>query len=173
MEISMSLPLSIAPQCRSLSTTTMGSKLLEKKRKARIEEPESEDELAEGAFDGVLSQSDDDEFDNVNSDEENEDDEHEDASEGSEDEDDDDALLSDDIPSDVDHDDAMAKLVQDTEDVEITEPGVDPKRKGDDDDGRNYRIEKDANGNERYVYEFVSRSREHVIGCMLTGRHKQ
>ncbi|KAK0746107.1 NUC169 domain-containing protein [Schizothecium vesticola] len=130
----------------------MGSKLLEKKRKVRVEELESEDELAEGAFDGVLSQSDDDEFDNVNSDEENENDEHEDASE---DEDDDDALLSDDIPSDVDHDDVMSKLVKGTEDVEITEPGVDPKRNDDDDDGRNYRVEKDANGNERYVYDEI------------------
>lgn len=171
MEISIGLPLSIAPQCRSPSTNTMGSKLLEKKRKARVEEPESEDELAEGAFDGVLSQSDDDEFDNVNSDEENENDEHEDASE--DEEEDDDGLLSDDIPSDVDHDDAMAKLVKGTEDVEITEPGVDPKRMDDSDDGRNYRIEKDGNGNDRYVYEFVYRPRERVLGHMLTGRRKQ
>jgi ribosome biogenesis protein ERB1 len=126
----------------------MGSKLVERKRKSRPAEPESEDEFEGGDFDGILSQN-EDEFD-VGSDEEGE-------SEGSQSGDDDgeSAILSDDIPSDIDGEDAIGKILEEQPELEIEEPGVDPKRKEDDDANRNYRIEKDANGNERYVYEFV------------------
>jgi ribosome biogenesis protein ERB1 len=138
----------------------MGSKLVEKKRKSRIAEPESEDEFDGGDFDGILSQSEDD-FD-VGSDEGHDEDEDESESEGSQsgDNDGDSAILSDDIPSDVDGEDAIGKILEEQPELEIEEPGVDPKRKEEDDAGRNYRIEKDANGNERYVYEFVCLSRE-------------
>lgn len=137
------------------TNSTMGSKLAEKKRKTRDAEPESEDELADGAFDGVLSQS-EDEFDELSSeDEEYEEDDESGSGQSDGDEDDDDEILSDDIPSDVDGEDTIKKLLKDTEDLEIEEPGVDPKRTGEEEEERNYRIEKDANGNERYVYEFV------------------
>ncbi|KAK3328871.1 NUC169 domain-containing protein [Apodospora peruviana] len=135
----------------------MGSKSIDKKRKAppQVSESESENELADGAFDGVLSQSDDEEFEPIDTEDEEEDeDESAAGSDGSDDEDDD-ALLSDDIPSDVDDEDAIGKLLTQTEELEIEEPGVDPKRKTDGDEDRNYRIETDANGNERYVYEEI------------------
>jgi len=137
----------------------MGSKLLEKKRKAR--EPsteESDDELADGAFDGVLSQSEDEdeEFDDVISAGEDDEDESDfDGSEGEEGEGEDGSILSDDIPSDIDGEDAIGKLLKDTEEMEITEPGVDPKRKEESDEELPYRIEKDANGNDRYVYDEI------------------
>ncbi|KAK0655680.1 NUC169 domain-containing protein [Cercophora newfieldiana] len=132
----------------------MASKLVEKKRKVRVAESESEDEFAGGDFDGILSQS-EDEFD-VGSDEEHDDDE-ESANEGSrsEEDDGDSAILSDDIPSYIDGEEAMGKLIEDLPELEIEEPGVDPKRKENDDADRNYRVEKDANGNERYVYDEI------------------
>lgn len=131
----------------------MGSKLANKKRKAESSDSESENELAEGAFDGVLSASEDDldfELDDDDSDEEEESEGSEDGTDGEEE---DDALLSDDIPSDVDNEDEIGKILKETEELEIEEPGVDPKPKDNGDEDRNYRIEKDANGNERYVYE--------------------
>ena len=128
----------------------MKAKTVEKKRKARDDssDSESDDELGNGLFDGVLDAS-EDEGDYIPSDEIEEDESgsENDGSDGS-DEEDDDALLSDDIPSDNED---LSKM----EDLEIAEPGVDPKRTEADDEGRNYRIEKDANGGERYVYECV------------------
>jgi ribosome biogenesis protein ERB1 len=140
----------------------MGSKLLDKKRKSRVAESESEDELADGVFDGVLSQS-EDEFEGLESDQDrdDEDDDAESESGGdsqSDEDDGDDAILSDDIPSDVDGEDAIGKLLKEVPEPEIEIPGVDPKRKEDVEEERNYRIETDANGNERYVYELVYRS---------------
>jgi ribosome biogenesis protein ERB1 len=134
----------------------MGSKLTDKKRKSRDSDPESDDELGNGLFDGVLSQSEDEE-DYLPSDDGDEDDVEDSESEGtgaSEEEDDDD-ILSDDIPSDVDSEEAINRLVKQQGELEITEPGVDPKLPEDDGADRNYRIEKDANGGERYVYECV------------------
>jgi ribosome biogenesis protein ERB1 len=141
----------------------MGSKLADKKRKSRDSDSESDDELGNGLFDGVLSQSEDEE-DFIPSDDDEAEDEDEDESgsegtEGSEDEEDDDDILSDDIPSDVDGEEEINKLVKQQEELEITEPGVDPKPKEDDTEERNYRVEKDANGGERYVYECVMRLR--------------
>lgn len=145
----------------------MGSKITEKKRKAREPESDSEsdNELANGLFDGVLSQSEDEE-DYLPSDEgDDEVDDSESESEGfdgSEDDGEDDDILSDDIPSDVDGEEEISKLVKQQQELEITEPGVDPKRKDDDGEEKNYRIEKDANGGERYVYECVLQ-RGHTI----------
>ncbi|KAK4464897.1 ribosome biogenesis protein ERB1 [Cladorrhinum samala] len=128
----------------------MKAKTVEKKRKARDDssDSESDDELGNGLFDGVLDAS-EDEGDYIPSDEIEEDESgsENDGSDGS-DEEDDDALLSDDIPSDNED---LSKM----EDLEIAEPGVDPKRTEADDEGRNYRIEKDANGGERYVYDEI------------------
>ena len=146
----------------------MGSKLLDKKRKARVAESESDDdnELATGVnFDGVLSGSEDD-SDFVASDEEEDESDMESGSE-EDDEAEDDAILSDDIPSDLDEEDVMAKLRKQTEDIEIEEPGVDPKPKDTDDGDRNYRVETDANGGVRYVYECVPHS------CSWRGRDRR
>ncbi|KAK4162137.1 putative cytosolic ribosome biogenesis protein [Cladorrhinum sp. PSN259] len=131
----------------------MKAKTVDKKRKARdfSSDSESDDELGNGLFDGVLSASEDEE-DHIPPGEVDEDDSESenDGTEGSDEEedDDDDALLSDDIPSD---DEELSKM----EELEITEPGVDPKPKNADQEGRNYRIEKDAYGGERYVYDEI------------------
>ncbi|KAJ4297114.1 Ribosome biogenesis protein erb1 [Collariella sp. IMI 366227] len=130
----------------------MGSKFADKKRKAQQSDSESDDELGNGLFDGVLSQSEDEE-DYIPSDDDA-DESGTEGTEGSDDEEEDDGILSDDIPSDLDEDE-MSKLVKQQEELEITEPGVDPKRKDDDSEERNFRIETDANGGERYVYDEI------------------
>ncbi|KAK3300312.1 NUC169 domain-containing protein [Chaetomium fimeti] len=135
----------------------MGSKLTDKKRKSRDSDPESDDELANGLFDGILSQSEDEEA-YLPSDDGDEDDVDDSESEGtgaSGDEDEEDDILSDDIPSDVDSEEAINRLVKQQGELEITEPGVDPKRGEDDGEEKNYRVEKDANGGERYVYDEI------------------
>jgi len=139
----------------------MGSKLVEKKRKSRVADSEFDDELAEGAFDGVVSQS-EDEFDVGSDEEQDQDDESESDGSQSGDGEGDDAILSDDIPSDIDGEDVIAKIINEQPELEIEEPGVDPKRKEEDDANKNYRVETDANGNERYVYELVHRSQGRV-----------
>ncbi len=148
----------------------MAPKLTDKKRKAREPEPESDDELANGLFDGVLSQSEDEE-DFVPSDDDDVDESE--GSDGSEDEEDeeedDDGLLSDDIPSDVGGEEEISKLVRKQGQLEITEPGVDPKPREDDGEEKNYRVERDANGGERYVYEYaLQRCCCRCPGLMLT-----
>ncbi|KAK0617910.1 NUC169 domain-containing protein [Bombardia bombarda] len=132
----------------------MGSKVLDKKRKAQAPDSESDDELVDGVFDGVLSQSESDDDDFIISDgDDDEEDEDDSASEA--DEEDDEALLSDDIPSDIDDEDAVGKLLKPTREIEITEPGVDPKPLEVEDEDINYKIATDANGGERYVYEEI------------------
>ncbi|KAK3383182.1 NUC169 domain-containing protein [Lasiosphaeria ovina] len=139
----------------------MGFKSVDKKRKTQVPESESDDELAGGFFDGVLSQSEDDsDFVADDDDDDDNDDQDDSASEGSQDdeddeEDDDDALLSDDIPSDLDGEEALGKLLITDDEPEIEVPGVDPKRQDVGDEEKNYRIEKDANGGERYVYDEI------------------
>jgi ribosome biogenesis protein ERB1 len=140
----------------------MGSKLTEKKRKAREPESDSEsdNELANGLFDGVLSQSEDEEDyipsdDGADADDVDDSESESEGSDGSEVDEEDDDILSDDIPSDVDGEEEINKLVKQQRELEITEPGVDPKRKDDDGEEKNYKIERDANGGERYVYECV------------------
>src|SRR5690349_10415851 len=118
----------------------MGSKLTDKKRKSADSDPESDNELANGLFDGILSQSEDEE-DYLPSDDGDEDDVDDSESEGtgaSEGEDDDNDILSDDIPSDVDSEEAIDRLVKQQGELEITEPGVDPKRREDDGEDKNY-----------------------------------
>ncbi|KAL2165227.1 hypothetical protein VTH06DRAFT_523 [Thermothelomyces fergusii] len=143
----------------------MGSKATDKKRKSREPESESDDELGNGLFDGVLSQSEDEE-DYIPSDDGDEDDDDDES--GSEDSDasedgDEDDLLSDDIPSDDDGKTDVDELAKRQSELEITEPGVDPKPKQEEEEEeegeRNYRIEKDANGGVRYVYEYVAHLR--------------
>ncbi|KAL2199196.1 NUC169 domain-containing protein [Corynascus similis CBS 632.67] len=138
----------------------MGSKITDKKRKSKDSDSESEDELGNGLFDGVLSQSEDEE-DYLPSDDGGEDEDADESesegSDGFEDEEDEDeeGILSDDIPSDMDDEEKMDKLVKQQEELEITEPGVDPKPKEKEEEQRNYRIERDANGGERYVYDEI------------------
>ncbi len=143
----------------------MASKLADRKRKVLAAESDSEDELS-GALDldGVLSESEDDEDD---ADDSEDDDEGEGSESNQEDGEgnyeDDEALLSDDIPSDIDEEEAIRKLLTTKDETqargltpEITEPGVDPKPKmAEEDEGLNYRVETDANGGERYVYDEI------------------
>ncbi|KAK3394164.1 NUC169 domain-containing protein [Podospora didyma] len=133
----------------------MAPKIAEKKRKVEAPDPESDDELA-GRLDGVLSQSEDDSDYIFSDDDQDQDDQSESGSEGT-DGDDDEEILSDDIPSDVDGEEAMGKLlIHDAEEeLEIDEPGVDPKPKNVVEEETNYRVEKDANGGERYVYNEI------------------
>ena len=144
----------------------MAPQSTDRKRKALAKESESEDELSGNLdLEGVLSESEDDlDFEPADG----EDDSEEADSEEVDDDDDDDAaddddLLSDDIPSDVDEEEAIQKLL-DTKDEhdalrlkpEIVEPGVDPKPQDtEEDDGANYRVVKDANGGLRYVYDEI------------------
>ncbi|KAH6650826.1 NUC169 domain-containing protein [Chaetomium tenue] len=133
----------------------MGSKITDKKRKSRDSDSESDDELANGLFDGILSQSEDEEDYLPSDDDDGVEDSEDEGTGASDDDDDDDDILSDDIPSDVDSEEAINRLVKQQGELEITEPGVDPKREEDDGADRNYRIEKDANGGERYVYDEI------------------
>jgi ribosome biogenesis protein ERB1 len=149
----------------------MGSKLTDKKRKSAESDSESDDELGNGLFDGVLSQSEDEEdYLPSDGDDEDVDESESEGTEGSEDEDDEDEddILSDDIPSDVDGEEEINKLVKQQGELEITEPGVDPKPKGDDGVEKNYRVERDANGGERYVYECVLQLGRVSAWLMLT-----
>lgn len=120
----------------------------------RAEDEDSADEIGDAQLEGALSASEDEESDaepSVKGDESDESDaEKEDDSFGEE-EHDDDALHSDDIPSDEDESSFKIPPLKDGQ-----EPGLDPP---DMDDGgedlRNYRVETDANGNERYVYDEI------------------
>lgn len=113
------------------------------------EEEGSEDEIAE--LEGALSASEDDDSDFEASQKEDEsDDEHED-SDDDEEEQDDEALYSDDIPSDEDE---SSRKIPSLKPGQV--PGLDPDDMGDgDEDLRNYRVETDANGNEKYVYDEI------------------
>ena len=117
------------------------------KRKASIVESEardlahSDDEFGEGLLEGVLEdESDDDDF---TDDEEGEDDAHGSEEDSDELEDNDD-LASDEIPTD------------DDEPKRNRLPNGSGAPEEDDDLEPDYRVEKDANGNERYVYNEVN-----------------
>lgn len=122
------------------------------KRKASIVESEardqahSDDEFGDGLLEGVLeddSEDDDDYSDNGEEDDNEIDSSDVDSEEGEEGEEDDDALESDDIPTD----DEAPKPNQLTNGFRSDiEDDLEP----------NYRIEKDANGNERYVYSEIN-----------------
>ncbi len=111
------------------------------KRKASIVESEvtdqahSDDEFGDGLLEGVL----DDESDDEEEDDDNGTRGSDNDSKGDEDED---ALESDDIPTDDEAIDSKQLINGAREDV-------------DDDFEPNYRIETDANGNERYVYDEI------------------
>lgn len=120
----------------------------EVKQPAEVEE--SEDEMAE--LEGALSAGEDDDSELEASANEDESDDENDASDGdSEDQDEDeDALHSDDIPSDEEEPSKIPPLKPGQV------PGLDPEDMNNgDDDLRNYRVETDANGNEKYVYDEI------------------
>lgn len=112
------------------------------------ENDESEDEMAQ--LEGAFSAGEDDDSDSEDSQKDESDDELENEQNGLE-KDDDEALHSDDIPSD---DDESSHKIAPLKPGQI--PGLDPD---DIDDGnedlRNYRVETDARGNERYVYDEI------------------
>lgn len=116
------------------------------------ENEDSEDEIAE--LEGALSASEDDSDLDASANDDESDDEN-DASDGnSEDQDEDgseDAILSDDIPSDEEESSTKIPPLKPGQ-----VPGLDPEDFGKgDEDLRNYRVETDANGNEKYVYDDI------------------
>lgn len=119
-------------------------------------EDESEDELAE--LEGALSagEEDDSELDVSDHDDESDAEHEEDEDdEEEEEEEDDDALHSDDVPDEEDENaDGTTSKIPSLKPGQV--PGLDPDDMGDGgDDLRNYRVETDANGNERYVYDEI------------------
>ncbi|CCF41287.1 eukaryotic ribosome biogenesis protein, partial [Colletotrichum higginsianum] len=124
---------------------------LGKRKEPQAEAPVPvDDEFGNAALEGVFSQSEDDSDyeetsesdgdDNVLNGELSEDD----------DEDEEEDILSDDIPSDVDDEEIASKLRSTNLDKDSAAAAI-----GDEDDQPNYRIVKDANGNERYEYDEV------------------
>lgn len=112
---------------------------------------ESEDEMAE--LEGALSASEDDDLESeASANEDGSDDEHDTSDGDSENqEEDDDAIHSDDIPSE--EEESLTKIPP-LKPGQV--PGLDPENMGDgDNDLRNYRIETDANGNEKYIYDEI------------------
>lgn len=119
-------------------------------------EEESDDEIAN--LEGALSASEDDSDYDVseNEDEDESDDDDDDELDGDDDasdkeDDDEDALHSDDIPSD--EEESSHKILP-LRPGQV--PGLDPEGiDNGDEDLRNYRVETDANGNEKYVYDEI------------------
>lgn len=118
----------------------------------QAEEADSdEDGFGDAQLEGALSASEDDDSESEHSAKDADFDGEDDDEEGFEDPDEEDALHSDDIPSD---DDGTSLKVPPLEPGQ--EPGLDPPNANqDDDDLRNYRVETDANGNEKYVYDEI------------------
>lgn len=115
------------------------------------DDEESEDELAE--LEGALSAGEDDDSEPEPSADEDESDDEHDASDGDSDEpdQDDDALHSDDISSDEEESSTKIPPLKPGQ-----VPGLDPEDMDDGgDDLRNYRVETDAYGNEKYVYDEI------------------
>lgn len=134
----------------------------QKRKVVEVPRPESEDELADGELEGALVDDGDSEEDVSD---------EEDSEEGLEDEDDELELDSDEIPSSEDEDDVRQQLQDlktsnakntppqklmgsDTgKDVSAITPDTAVRHLEDDaEDGPNYTVTTDANGNERYVY---------------------
>lgn len=137
-----SIKRSSSPLKRKASSVEEHGEEPEKDPEQQAEDEGSEDEIGDAILEGALSASEDEDSE---SDAEKEDDED------AEDKDDDEALHSDDIPSDEDESSFKIPPLQ-----EGQEPGLDPPNMGNgDDDLRNYRVETDANGNERYVYDEI------------------
>jgi ribosome biogenesis protein ERB1 len=125
---------------RKWLTTKMATKLNGTKRKASRVEAEadpavySDDEFGDGLLDGVL------EGESEEEDDDHDDEDFDDAEEGGQDEEEEDDLDSDELP-------------EEEEEKELAEVGV--KSHVDQSNEPNFRIETDANGNERYVYDEV------------------
>lgn len=107
--------------------------------------------FGDAQLEGALSASEDDDSDSEPSVKGADFDGEDDDEEGIEDPDEDDALHSDDIPSD---DEGSSLKLPPLEPGQ--EPGLDPPSMNQgDDELRNYRVETDANGNEKYVYDEI------------------
>lgn len=128
-------------------------------------QPEEDDALGNGIFDGAID-------DGSSSDEgaSEEDSEEEEFDEDDEDEDEDEELDSDEIPSSDDDTEDVRQQIRDlktkdskkltgsetAKDIASISAGTPVKPLFDDDDDKpNYIVEKDANGNERYVYKEI------------------
>lgn len=117
------------------------------KRKEPQAEAPIDDEFGDATLEGVLSQSEDD------SDyEENFEDDFD--GEGSEDEDEEEDILSDDIPSDADDEDISSKL-RSSKPLKDSGAVASGDAADAEDDGPNYRVVTDANGNVRYEYDEI------------------
>ncbi|WYZ34706.1 hypothetical protein EsH8_I_000982 [Colletotrichum jinshuiense] len=117
------------------------------KRKEPQAEAPIDDEFGDATLEGVLSQSEDD------SDyEENLEDDFD--GEGSEDEDEEEDILSDDIPSDADDEDVSSKL-RSSKPLKDSGAVASGDAADAEDDGPNYRVVTDANGNVRYEYDEI------------------
>ena len=141
-----------SPVKRSASPLKRKAAPVEGELQLQAEEEESGDDIGEAKLEGALSASEDesDDADYSVNEEESDESEEEDDDEDGEDLDDDEALHSDDIPSDEEDSSKIPPL------KEGQEPGLDPPdMNGGDEDLRNYRVETDANGNERYVYDEI------------------
>lgn len=133
---------------------TVEEPVKEPEPQAEAEDEDSEDEIGEAQLEGALSASEDEESDtepSVKDDEFDEFDVEKEDYGNDQDKHDDEALHSDDIPSDEDESSFKIPPLK-----EGQEPGLDPPDlDAGDDDLRNYRVETDANGNERYVYDEI------------------
>lgn len=124
---------------------------VQEEEKQVSEDGESEDEMAE--LEGALSASEDDDSELEASAEEDESDDEHDASDGDSEgqNEEDDALHSDDIPSDEEESSSKIPPLKPGQ-----VPGLDPEDMDNGDaDLRNYRVETDANGNEKYIYDEI------------------
>ncbi|GKT55110.1 eukaryotic ribosome biogenesis protein 1 [Colletotrichum tofieldiae] len=124
---------------------------LGKRKEPQAEAPVPvDDEFGNAALEGVLSQSEDDSDYEETSESDGEYNGLNGELSEDEDEDDEEDILSDDIPSDADDEDIAAKLKSTNLGKDSAAAAV-----GDEDDQPNYRVVKDANGNERYEYDEI------------------
>lgn len=128
----------------------------EKEVEQQAEDEDSADEIGDAQLEGALSASEDEDSESepepsAKEDESDESDVEDEDDKDGEEQHDDEALHSDDIPSDEDESSFKIPPLK-----EGQEPGLDPPDLDDGgDDLRNYRVETDANGNERYVYDEI------------------
>lgn len=123
----------------------------ESEPEAQEGEDESDDELAE--LEGALSAGEDDGSDSEGSNPDDESDDELENGDYGQDEEEDEALHSDEIPSDGE-DDEESRKIPPLKPGQV--PGLDPDDMNDGgEDLRNYRVETDARGNERYVYDEI------------------
>lgn len=116
------------------------------------EDDESDDELAE--LEGALSAGEDDDSDSEGSGQNDESDDELENGDHDRDSEEDGALHSDEIPSEGEDGDEKTDKIPPLKPGQV--PGLDPDDMNDGgEDLRNYRVETDARGNERYVYDEI------------------